>query len=184
MIFLGGLKGRTRTDLVESIKLFKDDLSESVIKQCLDALPNEKELRQISSLYSENLRAAESFMLELSNISRCKQKLEVMLFKTNFNEIHTTLKVDLTTACNAFRCILKSEQLPILLEIILAVGNYINGTPSKGFKISFLEKIMDVKGQNKTGLQLIGQFIRETYPRVFQVFVVGLYCRFLKSSSP
>jgi hypothetical protein len=129
------------TELIESIRKLEQGLSESIIRQCIESLPSEEESKLLD-YESGNLRIAEVFMKELSSVKRCKQKLEVMLFQSNFTEFYNAFKLNLAMASNAFRCITKSKQLPILLEIILVVGNYINGSHTKGFRINFLNKVL------------------------------------------
>ena len=56
-----------------------------------------------------------------------------------------------------FNQLIKQERLVRLFEIALAVGNYLNGTSSKGgaygFKFDIIEKLIDLKAiDNKKNL--------------------------------
>ena len=71
------------------------------------------------------------------------------------------------------RILEKSEEFRLLLEIILAIGNYMNGSTfrgcANGFSIDILENISSVKSSTKNGYTLMHYFteyLQKNYPNL------------------
>ena len=77
-------------ELAESISIYDARVSESMLSQCLASIPTSEE---VESIMREGPRQqAEQFMLKLAEISMCKEKLELMIFRVNFNENYNNVK--------------------------------------------------------------------------------------------
>ncbi|KAI8896016.1 formin homology 2 domain-containing protein [Globomyces pollinis-pini] len=173
MIFLGTIKQLGMDNLLESIRVFDDSqLTESMLKQCKASLPTPEELKLFKPFtLDSNLREAEKFMLKMSKIHRHSQRIEILSFKITFWEHFNNLKLGLLSSLNAFQCISKSKNFQKMLQIILIVGNYMNSQFNScipGFGVSFLEKVIDLKGTKSTvtALSLISKMIYEHDPTI------------------
>ena len=83
----------TWPSLISSIQSF-ETLPESILRQCLVAIPTMDEKKQLDTIKaSENLRDAEEFMIRLSSVQRCRPRLEVMVFKANFYDQFNQFKL-------------------------------------------------------------------------------------------
>ncbi|KAI8903614.1 hypothetical protein EDD86DRAFT_250329 [Gorgonomyces haynaldii] len=158
--------------IVQSIRTGDSALSESLLRQLSICFPTMEEKKKVQAVQEKSmLRDAELFLLELGQIPRGKQRIEILAFKSVFSDQCTQLTLGIQTCLNAFRSITQSKHLPEVLQIILAVGNYMNASHYKtnGFRVSFLEKIVDLKGQSITCLDLIVQMIKEKKPELLLV---------------
>eukprot|EP01119_Soliformovum_irregulare_P019111 TRINITY_DN5992_c0_g1_i2.p1 TRINITY_DN5992_c0_g1~~TRINITY_DN5992_c0_g1_i2.p1 ORF type:complete len:1081 (-),score=303.16 TRINITY_DN5992_c0_g1_i2:139-3381(-) len=96
-----------------------------------------------------DLGRAERFFLEIQDVPRYLPRLKSIRSKLQFGEQIGDLKRDIgivTSACKELRA---SQGLVKILELTLALGNFMNygplRSPAVGFKISFLSKIADVR---------------------------------------
>ena len=103
------------------------------------------------------LSDVDRFFKELSNIPLLSQRLKYLNFRQGLREDLTELKLDFETFRMVLSNLLKSSKLTQLLEMILAVGNYMNGQSNRGgywgFQVEFLPKLQDTKSvDNKSSL--------------------------------
>ncbi|CAF0846192.1 unnamed protein product, partial [Didymodactylos carnosus] len=108
---------------------------------------------------------------ELSKIERLPQKLNVVSFMANFNDINENLAPQLKAVINSSLALKNSTRFKKLLEIILAFGNYMNSSkrgPVYGFKLNSLEILSDTRTHDKrlTLLHYIVQTIQERFSDV------------------
>ncbi len=107
-------------------------------------------------------------------------RLKSMIFKNNYKaEIIEVLRM-VESVLKAFDYIKKNEKLLKWLEIILAYGNYLNGTGNRGgaygFRLETIAKLTEVKtNDNKRNLlQYIIEYIAEVL-HMDELFEVGPY---------
>uniref|UniRef100_A0A7M5X7I7 Uncharacterized protein n=1 Tax=Clytia hemisphaerica TaxID=252671 RepID=A0A7M5X7I7_9CNID len=118
----------------------------------------------------EQLAEAEKFMVQLMKVERLESKLNTMVFMGNFDEIFRSVVPQIEAVISASVSIATSDKLKKFLELILAVGNYINGSRkgfTKGFKLESLIKLDEVKsnGQKKISLlQYLVTIARSRFP--------------------
>ena len=90
------------------------------------------------------------FMLLLGEIPRVKERLKCILLSVEFEEKYEDVLSNVTTITTAVRKMKASIQIKTIMETILALGNYINGSTSKGqcvaFKLKTLETLPQTKG--------------------------------------
>ncbi|CAL1533255.1 unnamed protein product [Lymnaea stagnalis] len=118
----------------------------------------DKEMYKLYTDKRDTLHNADRFMLELCEIPQLSHRLDLVLTIWELPDQHTSLVEeveDLLLACDE---ILSSSALPIVMEYLLAIGNYMNASWNSkqgalGFQLSSIEKILSVKGHdNKTTL--------------------------------
>ena len=76
------------------------------------------------------LGKVESFFLETLTISNYASRLDALIYKQRFENEHNLLESSLELINVASNVVLQSKSLRRILEVVLAIGNYLNeGTP-------------------------------------------------------
>lgn len=119
----------------------------------------------------ENMAEAEKFMIQLTKIERLESKLNTMAFIGSFDELFRTVSPQIEAIITASVSVSTSQKLRQLLEIILAYGNYINGSRrgfTRAFKLDSLVKLDEIKTNDKkmSLLQYLVHMIRVEFPGV------------------
>lgn len=140
------------------------EMNESALtEEKLDALikfaPADKEIQEIKAHLQEydKLGDAEKFFLKMSSIKRYTERLQMSLFKLQFQQIVRNLEVQLETLEKARLDVQNCVHLKTVFKIILAFGNYMNSNSrlgqASGFKIETLTKVKGSKSaDNKISL--------------------------------
>ncbi|XP_061734959.1 formin-like protein 2 isoform X2 [Nerophis ophidion] len=126
----------------------------------------EKERKPVESLTDED-----RFMMQFSKIERLMQKMTIMAFIGNFTESLQMLTPQLHAVIAASVSIKSSQKLKKILEIILALGNYMNSSKRGavyGFKLQSLDLLLDTKSTDRkiTLLHYIANVVKEKYSQV------------------
>ncbi|XP_028397641.1 inverted formin-2-like isoform X1 [Dendronephthya gigantea] len=106
----------------------------------------------------EKLGSAERFLFGLISVPFYQTRINSMLLKNEFAEAMQIIKPGLNALVKATSDILESEVLPEVLQLILTIGNFLNGDGHAGnaiaFKITSLLKLTDTKA-NKPRMNLM-----------------------------
>ncbi|KAK9694040.1 hypothetical protein K7432_013605 [Basidiobolus ranarum] len=177
MIILGRLRHLSSEKIREAIlNLNENILTEILIRQFLQFMPSAEE-RGLLAEYKETpekLAKADAFCAEMMKIDRYEQRLRAMHFKQTYFERYIALNEDLSAVLEASEALEKSHQFPKLLEIILVVGNFMNGTSFRGsaygFKIHSINKLVDTKGKRNqiTLLHFLVNTIEQRFPGILR----------------
>ncbi|XP_054654395.1 formin-like protein 2 isoform X3 [Dunckerocampus dactyliophorus] len=119
----------------------------------------------------EALSDEDSFMIHFSRIERLNQRMSIMTFMGNFSDNVQLLTPQLHAIIAASVSIKSSQKLKKILEIILALGNYMNSSKRGavyGFKLQSLDLLLETKSTDRTQtlLHYIANVVREKYPAV------------------
>uniref|UniRef100_A0A8V0Y0E6 Formin like 2 n=1 Tax=Gallus gallus TaxID=9031 RepID=A0A8V0Y0E6_CHICK len=119
----------------------------------------------------ENLSDEDRFMMQFSKIERLMQKMTIMAFIGNFAESIQMLTPQLHAIIAASVSIKSSQKLKKILEIILALGNYMNSSKRGavyGFKLQSLDLLLETKSTDRkqTLLHYISNVVKEKYQHV------------------
>jgi hypothetical protein len=104
-----------------------------------------------------------------------KTRLTLFLFKQQFDELCSTIQVNLDKVHRASRALQQSASLKTVLRLILAIGNHLNAHTRKGnargFRLETLAQLKSTKtSDNKlTLLQYVVQIVRDKYPDAMQL---------------
>ena len=139
-------------ELCDRIRNFDPELCNNTFLSELTVLIPTPEL--VSLLKQQNaetpdqlllLHPADRLMIQLIKIPRLADRLKGMLYKVNFDESMELLEKGielLQQACDDLR---EAKQFKALLNVILVMGNYMNGTNygggAYGFKINSINKV-------------------------------------------
>ncbi|CAO3596819.1 unnamed protein product [Absidia cylindrospora] len=118
-----------------------------------------------------SLDLPEQFTIEMTKMYRYPQRLHFMLFRVQFWEKLDRLYENVTTVVKASESLRESNSLKELLNIILLMGNYMNGSSLQGgavgIRIASLNKLIDTKASDMTSLTLLHVLagtIRQEFP--------------------
>ncbi|GBG26605.1 Formin-H [Hondaea fermentalgiana] len=165
-------------EIVDAILTMDDTLlSPEHTVVLLTAVPTEDEIQLIRNFQETSgdprkLAREDQFLLAVSSIPGLKGRLEAVACRHNFESDTARIFEKIRLVREACIEISKSKQLQQLLEIVLAVGNYLNGDTPRGgawgFKLDALGKldtIKDNKGKS-TLMDFIYAFCEDKYPQL------------------
>uniref|UniRef100_A0A3B4A5R3 Formin homology 2 domain containing 3a n=1 Tax=Periophthalmus magnuspinnatus TaxID=409849 RepID=A0A3B4A5R3_9GOBI len=105
-------------------------------------IPTEEEKQRIQEAQLANpdlpLGSAEQFLLTLSSISELSARLQLWAFKMDYEATEKDLK-------EGMEQLEKNKTLRSILSTLLSIGNFLNGSSAKGFELTYLEKVPEVK---------------------------------------
>ncbi|KAI0216793.1 hypothetical protein L0F63_005205, partial [Massospora cicadina] len=123
--------------------------------------PTQEEIKLVRSHTDllDNLGTAEKYILQIMDIPRLPERLNCMIFRRRFDADVEELLPELEVLSKVTGELRSSKRLKGLLEITLALGNYLNAdTPrgdARGFKFDGLNLLKDVKANGrKEGIPL------------------------------
>uniref|UniRef100_A0A8C1TXX9 Formin homology 2 domain containing 3b n=1 Tax=Cyprinus carpio TaxID=7962 RepID=A0A8C1TXX9_CYPCA len=124
-------------------------LSKEGIEKILTMIPTEEETQKIQEAQLANpdtpLGSAEQFLLILSSISELSARLQLWAFKMDYDALEKEVAEPLQDLKEGMDQLEKNKTLRCILSTLLAIGNFLNGTNAKGFELSYLEKVPEVK---------------------------------------
>ncbi|KAK1898496.1 Formin-like protein 3 [Dissostichus eleginoides] len=126
----------------------------------------ERERRPLDQLTEED-----RFMLLFSKIERLTQRMNIITFVGNFSDNLNMLTPQLNAVIAASGSVKSAPKLKRVLEIILALGNYMNSDKRGcvyGFKLQSLDLLLDTKSTDRkmTLLHYISLILKEKYPEL------------------
>uniref|UniRef100_A0A8C8J821 Formin-like 2a n=1 Tax=Oncorhynchus tshawytscha TaxID=74940 RepID=A0A8C8J821_ONCTS len=169
--------GKAPEEICKAIQLFDlRTLSVDYVECLMRFLPTENEVK-IMRQYEKERKPVEAltdedrFMMHFSKIERLMQKMTIMAFIGNFCESVQMLTPQLHAIIAASVSIKSSQKLKKILEIILALGNYMNSSKRGavyGFKLQSLDLLLDTKSTDRkmTLLHYIANVVKEKYQQV------------------
>uniref|UniRef100_A0A668ST36 Formin-like protein 3 n=1 Tax=Oreochromis aureus TaxID=47969 RepID=A0A668ST36_OREAU len=139
-------------------------------------LPTEAEVKVLRQYERERrpldqLAEEDRFMLLFSKIERLTQRMNIITFVGNFADNVNMLTPQLNAIIAASGSIKSAPKLKRMLEIILALGNYMNSSKRGcvyGFKLQSLDLLLDTKSTDRkmTLLHYIALIVKEKYPEL------------------
>ena len=98
-------------------------------------LPSSEDINAIKSFTGEQelLAKGDRFFMEIMDIPRLTPRFQCLIFKESFEEKFGPLRDDVRNTLKACNTLKSSKKFASLLEIILALGNYMNGGTCKIF---------------------------------------------------
>lgn len=159
-ITLSNFPGMSPEEIADAID--KSDmkvLTPDRIRAVCKVLPTVNEVQVMNDFRDDpsTLTRAERFFLKLNKILHIQERLQILLFRIRSEEMLEYLGPSYDTFNVAAKEVSTSESLRSVFEMILAIGNYLNGGTSLGgaygMKLDVLLKIADFKSaDNNTTL--------------------------------
>ncbi|XP_075758139.1 formin-like protein 3 isoform X2 [Pelodiscus sinensis] len=167
--------GRSTEEICKAIHTFDlQTLPVDFVECLMRFLPTEAEVKLLRQYEKERkppeeLADEDRFMLHFSKVERLAQRMAIMAFLGNFQDNLQMLTPQLNAIIAASASVKASQKLKRMLEIILALGNYMNSSKRGcvyGFKLQSLDLLLDTKSTDRklTLLHFIALTVREKYP--------------------
>uniref|UniRef100_F6SY29 Formin like 3 n=1 Tax=Ornithorhynchus anatinus TaxID=9258 RepID=F6SY29_ORNAN len=169
--------GRSAEDICRAIHTFDlQTLPVDFVECLMRFLPTEAEVKSLRQYERERqpldeLANEDRFMLLFSKVDRLTQRMAGMAFLGNFQDNLQMLTPQLNAIIAASASVKSSQKLKQMLEIILALGNYMNSSKrgaAYGFKLQSLDLLLDTKSTDRklTLLHFIALTVKEKYPEL------------------
>lgn len=145
-------------------------ISKEGIEKILTMTPTDEEKQKIQEAQLANpdvpLGTAEQFLLTLSSISGLTARLQLWAFKLNYETLEKEIAEPLFDLKLGMEQLAKNKTFKRILATLLAIGNFLNSSNAKGFELSYLEKVTEVKDtvHRQSLLHHTSNFVVENYP--------------------
>uniref|UniRef100_A0A8C6NJ06 Formin homology 2 domain containing 3 n=1 Tax=Nothobranchius furzeri TaxID=105023 RepID=A0A8C6NJ06_NOTFU len=124
-------------------------LNKEGIEKILTMIPTEEEKQKIQEAQLMNpdvpLGSAEQFLLTLSSITELSARLQLWAFRMDYELVEKEVAEPLQDLKEGMDQLEKNKTLKCILTTLLAIGNFLNGSNAKGFQLTYLEKVPEVK---------------------------------------
>jgi dishevelled associated activator of morphogenesis len=177
-IWLSQYKNKTNAELTRGFMSLDSTLyTAASIKTLASTLPGKDGERAVQGYLSDGgdakrLGAPEKFTLELAKIPALEELLHAFLFMLEFESSAGDVRPSIEAVRLASREVFASKRFSRLLQVVMWLGNFLNGTTARGdapgFKLESLLKIEDTKtSDNKqTLLYYLVRKIKEQDPQL------------------
>ncbi|MEJ1276122.1 formin homology 2 domain containing 1 [Cricetulus griseus] len=124
-------------------------VSKDGIEKLLTMMPTEEERQKIEEAQLANpdvpLGPAENFLMTLASIGGLAARLQLWAFKLDYDSMEREIAEPLFDLKVGMEQLVHNATFRCILATLLAVGNFLNGSKSSGFELSYLEKVSEVK---------------------------------------
>ncbi|XP_067637402.1 disheveled-associated activator of morphogenesis 1 isoform X2 [Eurosta solidaginis] len=175
---IDGRRAQNCTILLSKLKMTDEEISKAIlsmdsneqlaldmVEQLLKFTPSAEE-RALLDEHSEDIESlarADRFLYEISKIPHYEQRLKSLHYKKRFMITVNDLVPRIRSVMEASREVARSRRLRKILELVLALGNYMNrgarGNAS-GFRLSSLNRLVDTKSSAAKGTTLLHYLVQ------------------------
>jgi hypothetical protein len=108
-------------------------LSSNICELMVPILPTESELREVATYEGEieNLMECDQFCLFLNSVIGFDLRFKAIIYKNNYKKEFSDINLSIDNFIRIFVFFRTSEIIKKWLEVILAYGNYLNGTSNR-----------------------------------------------------
>ncbi|KAM6430679.1 FH1/FH2 domain-containing protein 1 isoform 2-T2 [Liasis olivaceus] len=146
------------------------------IEKILTMVPTEEEKQKIQEAQLANpnlpLGSAEQFLLTLSSITELTARLQLWAFKLDYEALEQEIVEPLFDLKLGMEQLAKNQTFRCILATLLAMGNFLNGSQSRGFELSYLAKVSEVKDtvHRQSLLHHLCHFVVVTFPATTDLY--------------
>ncbi|XP_052132777.1 FH1/FH2 domain-containing protein 3-like, partial [Frankliniella occidentalis] len=119
------------------------------IEKLLTMLPTEDERTRIQEAQAlapdTPLGSAEQFLLTLASISELPARLKLWAFKLDYENMEKEIAEPLMDLKQGMETLRSNKTFRCILQTLLSIGIFLNGSHVKGFQIEYLAKVPEVK---------------------------------------
>ncbi|XP_041454962.1 FH1/FH2 domain-containing protein 3-like isoform X2 [Lytechinus variegatus] len=119
------------------------------VEKLLSMVPSEEEVARIQEAMLANpdvpLGSAEQFLHMLSTISGLEARLNLWLFKMDYDNMEEEVAEPMADLKKGIEDLRESKTFKKILSTLLAIGNFLNGGRAAGFNLEYLSKVPEVK---------------------------------------
>ncbi|KAN0048193.1 hypothetical protein ACTA71_002588 [Dictyostelium dimigraforme] len=145
----------------------------------LQFAPTKEDIEAIKEYQGDpmQLGAAEQYMLTVMDIPKLDSRLKSFIFKQKFEGLVEDLVPDIKAIKMASLELKKSKRLSDILKYVLAIGNYVNGSTTRGGAFGFkvletLPKMRDARS-NDNKLSLLHFLAKTLQDRIPEIWNIG-----------
>lgn len=162
-ILIQRVKRMEPEEIARRIQQFDQEMcSENFLSELKGVLPTPEQIGKLNVYRNAEpeelagLHPSDRLMVKLIQIDRLGPRIEGMLYKCKFEEQWLLLDDGARKVGEAGDALLHAKHFKEVLNLILMIGNYMNGTGIKGgafgFRVSSINKLVDTKSVNNTTL--------------------------------
>lgn len=142
----------------------QEDLAKDMLEQLLKFIPEKSDIDLLEEHKHEieRMARADRFLYDMSRIDHYQQRLQALFFKKKFQERLAEAKPKVEAILLASRELVRSKRLTQMLEVVLAIGNFMNKGQrggAYGFRVASLNKIADTKSSIDRNISLLHYLI-------------------------
>ncbi|XP_044927161.1 disheveled-associated activator of morphogenesis 2 isoform X1 [Mustela putorius furo] len=142
----------------------QEDLAKDMLEQLLKFIPEKSDIDLLEEHKHEieRMARADRFLYEMSRIDHYQQRLQALFFKKKFQERLAEAKPKVEAILLASQELIRSKRLRQMLEVVLAIGNFMNKGQrggAYGFRVASLNKIADTKSSIDRNISLLHYLI-------------------------
>lgn len=175
---IDGRRAQNCTILLSKLKMSDEDISKAIlsmdskeqlpidmVEQLLKFTPSPEECALLEEHSDEidSLARADRFLYEISKVPHYEQRLRSLHYKKRFQVTLSEISPRISSVMEASREVARSRRLRRLLEVVLALGNYMNrgarGNAS-GFRLGSLNRLADTKSSANKGTTLLHYLVQ------------------------
>eukprot|EP00968_Pinguiococcus_pyrenoidosus_P006036 scaffold395_cov243-Pinguiococcus_pyrenoidosus.AAC.23 len=136
-------------------------LTVEAIEKLKNIIPTPEEVSTVTSFDGDvsMLGDVEKMFIAVSTVPRLKQRLDSYLFVRTYDDNYEQVKAKVETFEAAAREICGNRKINRVLEVVLAIGNYLNGGTNRGqaygFKMDSILKLKDARSSKNGKLNLM-----------------------------
>ncbi|CAM4620612.1 unnamed protein product [Lepidochelys olivacea] len=173
-----GLTVLPPTHIIKTAILSFDEfaINKEGIEKILSMVPTDEEKQKIQEAQLTNpdvpLGSAEQFLLTLSSISELTARLQLWAFKLDYESMEQEIAEPLFDLKLGMEQLAKNQTFRCILATLLAMGNVLNGSQSRGFELSYLEKVSEVKDtvHRQSLLHHLCHMVVERFPQTSDLY--------------
>ncbi|XP_009989840.1 PREDICTED: FH1/FH2 domain-containing protein 1, partial [Tauraco erythrolophus] len=146
------------------------------IEKILTMVPTEEEKQKIQEAQLANpdvpLGSAEQFLIALASISDLTARLQLWAFKLDYESLEQEIAEPLFDLKVGMEQLARNHTFKCILATLLAMGNFLNGSQSRGFELGYLEKVSEVKDtvHRQSLLHHLCQMVVEKFPETTDLY--------------
>ena len=134
------------------LKIDTFSLSTEALMVMAEIMPKEEECSVIRSYQGdvEKLSFVNAFLYSVAEVPNCADRVNCLLIRSTFGEEKERIKQSLNDFMNDCKIVLENNHFLYLLDYILEIGNYLNGTTSRGGACGYHLDILPQLERTKT----------------------------------
>ncbi|KAM9816808.1 FH1/FH2 domain-containing protein 1 [Neosynchiropus ocellatus] len=151
-------------------------MSKEEIEKVLTMTPTEEEKQKIHEAQLANpelpLGPAEQFLFTLASISALTPRLQLWSFKLNYESLEKEIAEPLFDLKLGMDQLAANQTFQRVLATLLAIGNFLNSSNARGFELSYLQKVGEVKDtlHRQSLLHHTCSLVTEDYPESSDIY--------------
>ncbi|KAK9728732.1 Diaphanous FH3 Domain [Popillia japonica] len=175
---IDGRRAQNCTILLSKLKMSDEDITRAIlsmdskeqlpidmVEQLLKFTPSPEEAALLEEHSDEidSLARADRFLYEISKVPHYEQRLRSLHYKKRFQLTLNEISPRISSVMEASREVSRSRRLRRLLELVLALGNYMNRGArgnAHGFRLASLNRLADTKSSAAKGTTLLHYLVQ------------------------